>query len=165
MMNPERAGDSNDRSVPPPRQLIPRPSKGLPQSPPEERHGFRRRGRQRPHAVPAISAALLLLIALGHHPYGYYTFLRWAVCIAAVVVALVAWRSDAEWATWPFAGIAILFNPFVPIYLQRSTWRPIDVICAIAFVLAVSLRVEISAAETPAKRRGIDRLTAWLDGQ
>jgi hypothetical protein len=113
MMNPERTGDSTHRSG--------------------------RVGSQRPHAIPALAGAVLLLVALGHHPYGYYTFLRWAVCGAAVVVAWVAWGSDVDWATWPFVGIAILFNPFVPIYLQRSTWRTIDVICAIAFALAIWL--------------------------
>ena len=100
-----------------------------------------------PVAVPALAAALLLLIALGDQPYGYYTFLRWAVCVAAVVVAWIAWESDSEWATWPFVAIAILFNPLVPIYLQRSTWRPIDVGCAIAFALATSL---VRRADRPA---------------
>jgi hypothetical protein len=95
---------------------------------------------ERPHTIPALAAALLLLIALGHHPYGYYTFLRLAVCAAAIVVAWIAWRSDAEWAMWPFIGIAILFNPLVPVYLQRSTWKPIDLICALAFALAISLK-------------------------
>jgi hypothetical protein len=122
-------------------------------------------GSQRPHAVPALAAAVLLLIALGHHPYGYYTFLRWAVCSAALVVAWVAWRSDAKWATWLFIGIGTLFNPLAPGYLQRSTWRPIDVICAIAFVLALSLRVEISHTGTAAKRPSIYPLLAWLDGE
>ena len=100
----------------------------------------------RPHIVPAVAAAVLLLAALGHHPYGYYTFLRWAVCVAAVVVAWVAWESASQWATWPFAGIAILFNPLAPVYLQRSTWRLIDIVCALAFVSSTALgrRVPVS---------------------
>jgi hypothetical protein len=140
-MNPEKAGDSTHRSIPPPKHPKPHTGDGSHQSQvlPDERRRFRSVGSQRPHAIPALAAAVLLLIALGHHPYGYYTFLRWAVCVAAVVVAWVAWESDSEWATWPFVAIAILFNPLVPIYLQRSTWRPIDVICAIVFGLAISL--------------------------
>ena len=96
----------------------------------------------RPHAIPAVAAAALLFIALGHHPYGYYTFLRWAVTIAAIVVAVVAWRSTFQWVTWPFVGIAILFNPISPVYMTRQSWRPIDIICAIAFL--ASLKVETS---------------------
>jgi len=97
----------------------------------------------RPHVIPAVAAALLLFVALGQHPYGYYTFLRWAVCVAAIFVAWVAWNSAAQWATWAFAGVAILFNPLAPVYLQRSTWRPIDIACALAFLgsLAIERRV------------------------
>ena len=94
----------------------------------------------RPHAIPAVAAAVLLFIGLGHHPYGYYTFLRWAVTIAAIVVAVVAWKSSAQWVTWPFVGIAILFNPIAPIYMTRQHWRPIDIVCAIAFL--ASLKIE-----------------------
>lgn len=82
---------------------------------------------------------MLLLVALGQHPYGYYTFLRWAVTVAAVVVAWVAWDSFAQWATWPFVGIAILFNPLAPVYLDRATWQPIDIVCALAFAASLAL--------------------------
>ena len=74
----------------------------------------------RPHAIPAVAAALLLLVALGHHPYGYYTFLRWAVTVAAIAVASAAWKSGLQWVTWPFVAIAILFNPIAPIYMTRQ---------------------------------------------
>ena len=94
----------------------------------------------RPHAIPAVAAAILLLVGLGHHPYGYYTFLRWAVTIAAVVVAAVSWKSTSQWVTWPFVAIAVLFNPLAPVYMSRHSWRPIDVIAAVAFF--VSLKVE-----------------------
>lgn len=89
--------------------------------------------------IPAVGAALLLFLALGQHPYGYYTFLRWVVCAAAIFVAWVAWHSAAQWAAWAFAGIAILFNPLAPVYLQRSTWRPIDVVGGFAFLGALAI--------------------------
>lgn len=93
----------------------------------------------RPHAIPAVASAILLLVALGDHPYGYYTFLRWAVTSAAVLVAVVAQRSTSQWATWPFAGIAILFNPIAPVYMSRQSWRPIDIICAIGFLASLKI--------------------------
>lgn len=94
---------------------------------------------RRPHVPPAIASALLLVIALGQHPYGYYTFLRWAVCLTAFLVAWVAFESDHRWAIWPFVVIAILFNPMAPVYLDRSTWKPIDIACAAAFLGSVAL--------------------------
>lgn len=94
----------------------------------------------RPHVIPALAAAGLLLIALGQHPYGYYTFLRWVTAIAALAVAWVAWNSRAQWATWLFVGVAILFNPLAPIYLDRATWRPIDVACAVGFLASLAIK-------------------------
>ncbi len=95
----------------------------------------------RPHAIPAVAAAILLVVALGHHPYGYFTFLRWAVTVAAIAVAGAAWKSEFQWVTWPFVAVAILFNPIAPIYMTRHSWRPIDVICAIAFAASLKLRM------------------------
>jgi hypothetical protein len=92
---------------------------------------------------------LLLFLALGQHPYGYYTFLRWAVSIAAIVVAWVAWHSAVQWATWAFVGIAILFNPLAPVYLQRSTWRPIDILCGLAFLGSLAVERRVPVAPTP----------------
>ncbi len=39
-------------------------------------------------------------------------------------------------ATWLFGFIALLFNPLIPIHLSREIWQPIDVICALLFVIA-----------------------------
>ena len=88
----------------------------------------------RPHAVPAIAASALLLGALARWPYGYYVFLRWITCLAAVVVAFVAYSVRHIWAVWLFVLVALLFNPLVPVHLTRSIWRPIDVIAALLFL-------------------------------
>jgi len=95
---------------------------------------------QRPHLIPALASAVLLLVALGDHPYGYYTFLRWVVFMAACLVAWVAWESEVQPATFVFAAVAVLFNPLVPVYLDKSTWAPIDVVCAVLFALSLSLK-------------------------
>jgi hypothetical protein len=102
----------------------------------------------RPHAIPALAAAALLVIALGEHPYGYYTFLRWSVTIAALVVAWVAWHSPAQIATWLFIGIAVLFNPIAPVYLTRETWRAIDVATAVCFLASLGVKRRPEAAPT-----------------
>lgn len=92
----------------------------------------------RPHLIPALAAAVLLLVALGEHPYGYYTFLRWATTIAALVVAWVAWERQHP-VVWLFIGIAVLFNPIAPVYLDRETWRPIDIAAAVCFLGSLAL--------------------------
>lgn len=76
----------------------------------------------------------LLVVALAHWPYGFYTFLRIAVSISSGVLA---WKSAQTRQTFwviVMAGIAILFNPIIPIYLKRDQWAVIDVIAAALFI-------------------------------
>ena len=76
----------------------------------------------------------MLLIALGDLPIGYYTVLRFVVTIGAV--AVVYQEFDGKITPWiiAFGLIAIIFNPFIPVYLQdRELWAVIDVITAVLF--------------------------------
>lgn len=91
--------------------------------------------QKRPHLIPAIIASLMLLGALGQWPYGYYQLLRLVVCGISVYVAFIAYNWHKIWATWLFGFIAVLFNPLIPIHLSRELWQPIDVICALLFVV------------------------------
>lgn len=90
--------------------------------------------------VPRLLAAGLLFWALSKHPYGYYVFLRWVVCAVAAWTAVEHHSSKTKlgWLTWPFAAAAVLFNPFVPVHLDRGTWAYVDATLGAAF-LAVSL--------------------------
>jgi hypothetical protein len=78
----------------------------------------------------------LLVIATARLPYGYYTFLRFVVCGFAALVALCGWEDSTYSRIWSviFAGMAILFNPLVPIYLSRTTWFYLDLGAAIVIV-------------------------------
>lgn len=92
---------------------------------------------KRPQSIPAIVAALMLLGALASWPYGYYQLLRFVVCGVSVYVAFMAYQWQKLWATWLFGFIALLFNPLIPIHLSREIWQPIDIICAIIFLIAI----------------------------
>jgi hypothetical protein len=89
--------------------------------------------RYRPHTFPALIVAVLLLVAIAPLPYGYYQFMRWAVCGIGIYLAVSAYRWKRAWATWIFVAIAILFNPIFPIYLSREVWLPIDCIGSLLF--------------------------------
>jgi hypothetical protein len=94
---------------------------------------------KRPHLISSFIAVLMLLGALGQWPYGYYILLRWVTCSAAVFVAYMAYEWQKLWATYLFGFIAVLFNPLIPIHLSRELWQPIDLICAITFVVVISI--------------------------
>ncbi len=99
---------------------------------------------KRPHLVPCVIAATMLILALVPWPYGYYQLLRFVVCGVAVYVAFITYQWKKIWATWLFAFIAVLFNPLIPIHLSRELWQTIDVICGVIFiVIAIILNVHV----------------------
>lgn len=88
-------------------------------------------------SVVRIIAAIMLVWALDRHPYSYYTLLRFVVCgVSAYGVYFAIELNKQGWA-WILGIVAILFNPFVPVYLDRSTWAIIDL--GVAGLLFTSL--------------------------
>ncbi len=80
-----------------------------------------------------IAAAIVLVVATFPLPYGYYTFARIATCLASGILAWTCFSSRPSAPTWGvlLVGIAILFNPLIPIYLKRQTWFWVDLVSAI----------------------------------
>lgn len=90
----------------------------------------------------SVICGMLLFIAALRLPIGYYTFLRIAVTIMAVML-LVHHSQNGGLSIWTilFGVIAILFNPILPIYLHsKSAWIPIDVVAGLVFVADVLMR-------------------------
>lgn len=83
-------------------------------------------------------AAAMLILAVFHLPYGYYQFLRVAVTLIAGVAAYQELEQSNKTAFALFLVTALLFNPILPVYLNRSLWLPIDLAAALLFVLSAS---------------------------
>lgn len=82
----------------------------------------------------ALAAAALLFLALAQLPIGYYTFLRIAITIAAVLMIFDSYKERVNIWSIAFGIIAIVFNPIIPVYLyQKDKWMPIDIGAAILF--------------------------------
>lgn len=90
------------------------------------------------HILTIIASSLLFIALFDGLPYGYFTFLRFAVCAVGVYLAYKIYEDDNEslWV-WAFTGIAVLFNPIIIIHLERGTWTIIDLIVGVFFVLSM----------------------------
>lgn len=82
------------------------------------------------------SGVLLLLGILNVWPYGYYTILRWVICVVAIFNAVGFSKSKLTGWVLVFVALAFLFNPLFPVYLNKSSWVGIDLISAIIFFLS-----------------------------
>lgn len=85
-----------------------------------------------------IASGFLFIALFDGLPYVYFTLLRFIVCAVGVYLAYNIHEDNkgSLWV-WAFAGIAVLFNPIIPIYLQRGQWMVIDLIIGIFFVLSM----------------------------
>lgn len=84
----------------------------------------------------ALACAAALAAAPLHWPYGYYQFLRLAVTALAIWLAAAAIRQQATAWTILGVGLALLYNPILPVYLKRTTWLPIDLVASVLCVAA-----------------------------
>ena len=82
----------------------------------------------------ALVATVMLVIALADLPYGYYTALRIIVCGVAAYGVQVARRANTEGWMVALGLIAIVFNPIIPIYLDRGVWAIVDLIGAVVLL-------------------------------
>ena len=89
--------------------------------------------------IARIIAAILLFLALGKHPYGYYKLLRFVVCGVTVYGVYFAIKMEKIGWVWTFGIIAVLFNPLIPIYLRRGIWQFIDLAVAVLLLLSIFL--------------------------
>lgn len=88
--------------------------------------------------VLAILAALMLFAAVLPLSSEYYSGLRWFVAIVALLVLWDGWQSTSSGTDgrrhWMLlvspvlVALAILFNPIVPVWMDREQWRVIDVL-------------------------------------
>jgi hypothetical protein len=60
------------------------------------------------------------------HPYSFYALLRWICCAAFAYAAFMASEKNRVLWLWIFGVLAVLFNPIIPVHLQRDTWQIVD---------------------------------------
>jgi Family of unknown function (DUF6804) len=76
---------------------------------------------------------IVLIIATARLPYGYYTFARIVTSGVAALIAFAGFFERPAVQAWsvPLVLIAVLFNPFLPVHLSRSTWFYLDLTTAV----------------------------------
>jgi hypothetical protein len=75
--------------------------------------------------------AVLLFLAILPLPYAYYEMLRVIVCLGVAFIVITEWKNIEDSAKAILIVIAILFNPFAPIYLSKVVWMVVDFIAGI----------------------------------
>lgn len=75
--------------------------------------------------------ATMLFIGAAPLPYGYYILLRLVATGVFVWAAVIAYERKRLFLPWIYVLIALIFNPFIKIYLTKEVWIFVDIISAV----------------------------------
>ena len=91
--------------------------------------------------VPAYIGAALSFLSVLALPYGYYEFLRWALPANAMVLALIGVAVPVRaWVYLELTVITILWNPVLPVGMERSHWFLLNLLTGAAFAFLPNRR-------------------------
>ena len=94
-----------------------------------------------PHRRPGVITIAWLAVAVGllPMPYGYYMLVRLFFCgVSLFYLTRPAGVGDAE--KWVLAGLAVLYNPLVPVELGSKTLWTIVNIATVAYFHVLNRR-------------------------
>lgn len=89
----------------------------------------------------AVVTPLLLWALVPSNPYAYYILLRWICCAAFTYLAIQAFDQRKQGWTWVLAITAAVYNPLIPLHLNREIWCVANVATVIAGISLFVLRV------------------------
>jgi hypothetical protein len=75
-------------------------------------------------------AGLFMAAAIGGWPHAFYVFLRLGVCVVSLYWVTQALKTSHQFWAWALGANAVLFNPVVPIRLERSEWKIVNLLDA-----------------------------------
>lgn len=86
--------------------------------------------------APAILATIVLLAAVPLVDGDWFTIVRYAVSILALIVAVLAWQAHKRLWLLLLVPVAIVWNPVFPLDLDNELWVGLHYVAAIVFILA-----------------------------
>jgi hypothetical protein len=86
--------------------------------------------------LPLIISAILF-VSIADLPYGFYTVMRIVVPFLSALYSILTYMLKDEFSFMliPNILIVILWNPILPVYLDKETWVIIDVIAGISQII------------------------------
>jgi len=72
-----------------------------------------------------VGIAVVLAAVLPFWPAGFFTLVRLVVCALCIYVIVASRGLDTPY-TVALGFIALLFNPVIPVHLNKLLWVPID---------------------------------------
>lgn len=96
-----------------------------------------RKDSQGPLIAQCLAIVALIIALLPINPYGYYVLLRFVICGICAYLAVTAYqRSKLNWV-WILGGLAVLYNPLIPVHLNREVWSGVNIVTIVLIALTM----------------------------
>lgn len=105
--------------------------------------------------VPGILAAIVLIAGAVLVGTDGFTWIRFAVSILALIVAVFAWQARHWWWLIGLVPIAIVWNPVWPFEFDGPIWQGAQFAAALIFILAAILVKIVNVDDRNAARARI----------
>lgn len=86
--------------------------------------------------APAILATIALLAGVAAIGGDLYLLIQFIVAILALIVAVFAWQARQWWWLIVLVPIAVVWNPVLPVELERELLLGLHYVAAIVFIAA-----------------------------
>lgn len=86
-------------------------------------------------------ASLLSIAAVLSPPYSFYPIMRGFLFIISLFSLLLFWRRNLYFLLLLFIGIAILYNPFLPLSFPKAIQTVINIVSA-SFLVFIGFRLQ-----------------------
>lgn len=83
---------------------------------------------------------ILFLLCLLNIPYGYYQAVRFVGLLGFVLLAYFSYQQNLKVAVIIYIALALLFQPFIKVALQRTIWNIVDVIVSIGLLASFFIK-------------------------
>jgi hypothetical protein len=93
----------------------------------------------RKNILLGAASVFLFLALINGLPYGFFTMLRFVVCLSSLYVAWQAYGQNKIYWAISLGFIGILFNPFIPIHLDREIWVYLDAIVGVFMITSMKM--------------------------
>lgn len=83
----------------------------------------------------------ILILSFFQMPYGYYQFLRIALCVVSMIIFYDYHKRKKNIWLIPLGVLIILFNPLFTIHFKKDIWQIIDGVAVIIYIVSVIYEV------------------------
>lgn len=87
----------------------------------------------KPTNIIIFVGAISLFVGVFNMQYGYYGFLRGIISLISIYGIFIKYKTSKIMALIFFISL-LLFNPILPIHLDKATWRIVDFIFGLIFI-------------------------------